>query len=149
MDLYELCYTCIFWYLCPSVYFLLSSWKNVRKAALDSTQNRGYQRPVYKVYSYIHVKIKCTCQDSYIQDRTCYWKHMTQIQLCTELYMAVAMLVTSKIMCCISCQRKESMYTNLQCKVSYKTSYGWARPHSISQLWVGSDVVLHSGHQIN
>ena len=60
----EFSYTCIFWYLCPSVYFLLSSWKNVRKAALDSTQNRGYQRPVYKVYSYIHVKIKCTCQDS-------------------------------------------------------------------------------------
>ena len=29
------------------------------------------------------------------------------------------------------------------------TSYGWARPQSISQLWVESDVVLQSSHQIN
>ena len=32
--------------------------------------------------------------------------------------------------------------------LEYKTSYGWTMPHSISQLWVESDVVLQSGHQI-
>ena len=52
-----------FLYLCPPDYFcLLNSWKNVKMTALDSAQNRRYQRPVYKVYSYILVNRKCTIQ---------------------------------------------------------------------------------------